>query len=295
MGKKVKIRVGSRESLLAVKQAEIVMDYIKKYDENLETELITFKTKGDKILDRTLDKIGGKGLFIKELEVALLNNEIDIAVHSYKDMPYEENSELPIVALSKREEPWDVLVLPKGIKQIDINKPIGSSSLRRNIQFTFINKNMKVESIRGNVLTRLEKLDRGDYSAIILAQAGINRLSLGNRISKVFTLDEIIPSASQGILAVQGRKNQDYSYLEKFNCYNSLLISNAERSFLKTLDGGCSSPIAAYAYIDNNKITLQGMYVNTDNKIIKGSICGNIENGKKLGEDLGKNLKYGEC
>ncbi len=289
------VKVGSRESSLAVKQAEIVMDAIKKNNPYVELELVTIKTKGDKILDQSLDKIGGKGLFIKELELALLNLEIDFAVHSYKDMPYEEMEELPIVALSERESPFDALVLPANTDLIDKTKYIGSSSLRRSIQFKALYKDLETAGIRGNVLSRLGKLDLGEYSAIILAEAGLKRLDLQNRVSKVFTVEEMIPSASQGILAVQGRKGEDYSYLYNFHSRESEYASKAERQFLKTLGGGCSSPVAAYAEIYGNEIKLTGMYADcigeNEYGIEKGCLCGSLDDAERLGEMLAINLK----
>ncbi len=286
-----RIKVGTRESILAVKQATIVMDAIKKNNPYIECELITIKTKGDKILNQTLDKIGGKGLFIKELEESLISKEIDIAVHSYKDMPYEEAEGLSIVALSKREAPFDVLVLPKDIENLDIKKPVGSSSLRRSIQFKEIYKGFEIKPVRGNVITRLNKLDDGEYSAIILAQAGLNRLSLENRISKVFKVEEMIPSASQGILAVQGRIGEDYSYLRAFHDRESEIVSKAERRYLKTLNGGCSSPVAVYGEVYEDKIILTGMYVDDFGNIKKGSIHGNIYDAENIGESLALMLK----
>ena len=285
------IKVGSRESMLAVKQAEIVMESIKKSHPHIEIELVTFKTKGDKILDRTLDKIGGKGLFIKELEQALLDKNIDIAVHSYKDMPYEEVNELPIIALSKRETPFDVLVLPKDANKIDRSKPVGSSSQRRNLQFNMIYEGFKTAPIRGNVLTRLDKLDNGEFSALILAGAGLNRLNLQDRISKTFTLEEMIPSASQGILAVQGRKGEDYSYLKNFHDTLSEIVSKAEREFLKTLNGGCTSPVAAYATVCEAKINLTGFYVDNLGNVSKGSLCGEVNDAEYIGKELALMLK----
>lgn len=286
-----KIKIGSRESILALKQAEIVMESIKKSNPQIDMELVTFKTKGDKILDQSLDKIGGKGLFIKELEQALLDESIDIAVHSYKDMPYEDTDGLPIVALSERETPFDVLVLPKGISEIDKSKPVGSSSQRRSLQFNMIYKGFEIAGIRGNVLTRLSKLDNGEFSAIILAGAGLNRLGLQDRISRVFTLEEMIPSASQGILAVQGRKGEDYSYLKEFHSQSSEIISKAERQFLKTLNGGCTSPVAAFARIHGNEISITGFYVDSLGNVSKGNLLGETKDAEMLGEKLAVILK----
>lgn len=261
-----KIRVGSRESKLAVVQSELVMDCIKKNHSEIELELITMKTTGDKILDRTLDKIGGKGLFVKELDKALLNNEIDIAVHSLKDMPMEVNEELPILAYSKREDPRDVLILPKGVNELNSNLPIGCSSLRRTLQLKKLYPNMKVAPVRGNVLTRLDKLDAGEYSALVLAAAGIKRLELNERISRVFTTEEMLPAAGQGIMAIQGRKGEDGSFLSKVNDVDSELSAICERAFVKELNGGCTSPIAAFTTIEGDMITIDCMYEDGERK-----------------------------
>ncbi len=257
----MKIKIGSRESKLAVEQSNIVIRQLKRHYKNIDIELLTMKTTGDIILDRTLDRIGGKGLFVKELDRALRNNEVDITVHSGKDVPMEVPEDLPLVAFSKREDPRDVLVLPKGVKEIDFSKPIGCSSARRRVQLKKIFPNCTVMPVRGNILTRLEKLDRGEYSALVLAKAGIKRLGLEERISREFSVDEIIPAACQGILAVQARKGFNTDFLKGFNDEEALNIAIAERSFVKTLDGGCSSPVAAYADIKGDKIEITGMYV----------------------------------
>jgi hydroxymethylbilane synthase len=285
------IRVGSRGSALAVAQARIVIDAVKKTNPALDFEIVTVKTTGDKILDKSLDSFGGKGVFTEELEQALIDGGIDIAVHSYKDMPFEETDGLPVVALSEREAPFDVLVLPKGDGVLDNSKPAGSSSHRRAIQFARLYDGFEIKPVRGNVPTRLLKLDNGEYSALILAQAGLNRLSLQERISRVFTVDEMIPAASQGILAVQGRRGEDYSYLGGFHSRESEIVSKAERLFIKTLGGGCSSPAAVYGETRNNEILLTGMYVGEDGNIEKGEICGDSDKCERLGETLAARLR----
>ncbi len=274
------IRVGSRDSTLAVIQARLVIDAVKKTSP-MDFEIITIKTMG----------VGGKGQFIKELEQALADGNIDIAVHSYKDMPFEETEGLPVVALSEREAPFDVLVLPKGITTLENSKPIGSSSLRRTIQFAKLYEDFEIKTIRGNVPTRLSKLDNGEYSALILAQAGLNRLSLQNRISRIFTIDEMIPPASQGIIAVQGRQGEDHSFLDNFHNRVSETVSKAERRFLKTLGGNCSTPVAVYGQIHNNELLLTGMYVDADGNIKTGKISGSIDRSEQLGEQLAVHLK----
>ena len=280
------IRIGSRESALAVTQSKIVMDSISKHNPDIEMEIVLIKTTGDIIQDRSLDAIGGKGLFIKELEHALLEGSVDIAVHSYKDMPYEETEGLPIIALSSREAPFDVLVLPDGKTEFDKAKPVGTSSQRRAIQFSKIYEGIEIEPVRGNVQTRLSKLDSGEYSALILAQAGLIRLSLQDRISHVFTPDEMIPSGSQGILAVQGRQGEDFSYLSAFHDKESEIVSKAERQFLKTLGGSCTSPVAVYGHLNNNELLLKGMYVDGNGNVEIGEITGKAEEAEGIGEEL---------
>ena len=296
-----KVRIGSRDSVLAIKQAGIVMESVNASRLEIEFELVLIKTTGDRILDKNLDEIGGKGLFIKELEQALANGNIDIAVHSYKDMPYEETGGLPVVALSQRESPFDALVLPAsadgtapaGINTagIDPAKPVGSSSLRRTIQFQRLYGDLDVEPIRGNVPTRLSKLDGGEYSALILAEAGLKRLSLQKRVSRVFTADEMIPSGSQGILAVQGRQGESYPYLDCFHSRESEIVSKAERQYLKTLAGGCTSPIAVFGRLHNNELLVTGMYVDASGNMETGKISGDAKDAQLLGEKLAAQLK----
>jgi hydroxymethylbilane synthase len=285
------IKIGSRDSALAVIQAQIVINTVKKINPTIDFEIVTIKTTGDKILDQSLDTVGGKGLFIKELESALADGSIDIAVHSYKDMPWQETEGLPVVALSAREAPFDALVLPNGVDKLDNSKPVGCSSLRRTIQFARLYDGFKISPVRGNVPTRLSKLDNGEYAALILAQAGLNRLSLQRRVSRVFTVDEMIPSASQGILAVQGRAGENYAYLDAFHSRESETVSKAERQFLKTLGGGCSSPVAVYGQLHNSELLLTGMYVDAGGHIETGKISGDSDKPELLGETLARRLK----
>ena len=286
------ICIGSRESRLAVIQSEMVMDYLKKECPQKEIRLLTMKTTGDKILDRTLDKVGGKGLFVKELDKALIDRRSDLSVHSLKDMPMEVPEELPLLAFSRREDPRDVLVLPEGVSELDKSKPLGCSSLRRTLQLKKLYPDMEVKSIRGNLQTRLRKLDEGQYSALILAAAGLKRLGLESRINRYFTADEIIPAAGQGILAIQGRKDEDYSYLDGYCDRDAWLAGSAERAYVKYLDGGCSSPVAAYAEVNGEEIFIRGLYYSeTNGKWLTGQIRGAASDGVKLGVDLAKQLK----
>ena len=286
-----KIRVGSRESKLAVIQSEIIMDIIRKNCPDTEVELVTMKTTGDKILNTTLDKVGGKGLFVKELDRALLEKEVDITVHSLKDVPMELDERLPLIAYTKCEYPNDVLVLPKGVRELDLSKPIGSSSMRRNIQLKKLFPDARIEPVRGNVLTRLEKLDRGDFGALVLARAGLTRLGLGDRISRIFTEEEMIPAAGQGVIAVQARAGESFEFIKYINDTKSQICVEAERAFVKELDGGCSSPIAAHAVLDGDNITITGLYVDDRNEERTDKITGNIQNHVELGIELARRIK----
>lgn len=287
-----KLLIGSRESKLAVRQSQILMDSIQKYYKDIEVEMITMKTTGDIILDKSLDKIGGKGLFVKELDIALMEGRSDLSVHSLKDMPMETPDELPIVAYSKREDPRDALILPLECDELNTELPIGCSSQRRMLQMKRLYPDAKYNGIRGNVITRLEKLDRGEYSALILAVAGLKRLGIEHRISRIFSPEEMIPAAGQGILAVQGRRGEDYECLKQFHNEEAAFEAVCERAFVKALGGGCSSPIAAFARVEAEMITVTGLYydeITAD--YITGSLRGNKEEAKQLGEILANKLR----
>lgn len=285
------IRIGSRESRLAVIQSEMVIQAIHDCDPDMDTKLITMKTTGDKILDRTLDKIGGKGLFVKELDAALLDGRVDITVHSSKDLPMEIDPRLPLVAFSKRADPRDVLVLPQGKDTIDFTKPIGCSSLRRQLQLKALFPEATVAPIRGNVLTRLQKLDSGEFSALVLAGAGLARLGLEHRISRYFSTEEILPAAGQAILAVQAREGVDTACLHTFADEESRDCLLAERAFVRTLDGGCSSPVAAFATLAGDTLTLKGMYVTAENDLYFETISGPRTQGESLGAALAEEMR----
>ena len=285
------IRIGSRESRLAVIQSEMVIQAIHECEPDMDVKLITMKTTGDKILDRTLDKIGGKGLFVKELDAALLDGRVDITVHSSKDLPMETDPRLPLVAFSKRADPRDVLVLPKGKDTIDFTKPIGCSSLRRQLQLKALFPQATVAPIRGNVLTRLQKLDSGAFSALVLAGAGLMRLGLEHRISRYFSTEEILPAAGQAILAVQARDGVDTACLRTFADTESRDCLLAERAFVRTLNGGCSSPVAAFATLENDTLILKGMYVTAENVPFFETITGPRIQGESLGITLAEKMR----
>ena len=291
MNKRI-VRIGSRDSKLAVMQTELMIHAVTKYHPEIQFELVTMKTTGDIILNQTLDKIGGKGLFVKELDIALAEGRIDCCVHSLKDMPMEENPDFPITALPKRGDPRDVLVLPQMQHFENITAQIGSSSFRRQIQLKKLFPSCHCLPVRGNIITRLQKLDCGEFSSLVLAGAGVQRVGLSERISRYFSTDEMIPAAGQGILAVQSRKNEDVSFLSCIHNKESEYAALAERAFVRTLDGGCSSPIAAYAQIHGTELKLTGLYAKEHQwEYIIDSVIGNTDNAVQLGEQLAQTMK----
>ena len=285
-----KLRIGSRESALAVAQTQIIIDGMHGGKPSLSCELITMKTEGDRILHRTLEEIGGKGLFVKELDQAILDGTIDLAVHSLKDLPMELTPGLSVLAYSKRADARDALVLPRGVQELDNAKPIGSSSARRRIQLKTLHPQCTTAPVRGNVLTRLKKLDSGEYSALVLACAGLSRLGLENRISRIFTEEEMVPAAGQGILAVVGRTGEAYDCLSSLDDFASRCCAQAERAFVRALGGGCTEPIAAFGRVHNRELSLWGFY--SDGEIShRRRITGSVDQALSLGERLAQEMR----
>lgn len=281
------LRVGSRDSKLAVMQTELVLEQIHKRHPEVTIELVTLKTTGDLILDKTLDKIGGKGLFVKELDAALLEGRIDLSVSSLKDLPMEENPELPVVCYAKRGDARDALVLPENTLHQPVGQNIGSSSARRQLQLKALFPDAAVSSVRGNIVTRLAKLDRGEYSALILASAGLKRAGLAHRISRIFSPEEMLPAAGQGTLAVQARADFDASFFDGIHDVPTMYTALAERAFVRALNGGCSSPIAAYAAVQGQEMKLTGLhYSEASGRHVVRSIVGDVRQAELLGEQL---------
>lgn len=280
------IRVGSRDSRLAVVQAEEVCRALG------DCELITMKTTGDMVLDKTLDQVGGKGLFVKELDRALADHRVDLTVHSLKDVPMEQPDGLPLVAFTRRADARDALVLPEsGIW--DKEKPIGCSSARRRVQLKQLFPEIDVQPVRGNVQTRLAKLENGAYGALVLAAAGLQRLGLEGRISRYFSPDEIIPAAGQGILAVQGRTGELEDAARLVDDADARDCAAAERSFIRTLGGGCFAPVAAYAQTQGDTLHLRGLYVTADEThMARGAVTGRRAEAAALGRTLALQLKH---
>ena len=276
------IRIGTRGSRLAVVQAEIIAAQILRTWPDVHTELVKITTTGDKNMSLfSSDPAGIKAMFTLELEQALMNHEIDFAVHSLKDLPANINPNLPIVAYSRRADPRDALVMN------DDTGVIGSSSLRRRLQLEKLYPNRKIIPVRGNLTTRLAKLDSGEYGGLVLAAAGLERLELSHRIARVFQPDEIMPAPGQGILACQGRFGGEYEYLACVNDEASRDCALAERSFSRALGAGCNVPIGAYAIVDGEELTLKGLYIDeASRQFFRGEISGARSDAEELGQRL---------
>ena len=289
------LKIATRLSPLALCQTEYVKLKLQKLYPLLNIELVKIRTIGDKILESPLAKIGGKGLFIKELEFALLQKKADIAIHSVKDMPYQIPNEFQIAAILKRENPFDALVTNNftNIASLPYGARIGTCSLRRIVQLKALRPDFKMLNLRGNVGTRLDKLDSGKYDGVILACAGLIRLGLSSRISVQLTQSECLPAVGQGAIAVEVSKNNPdvLSLIKPLNDYKSAQTIIAERAMNAKLEGGCSAPIAAFATTDNTKITLNGLVASIKtNHILKQQVCGDIKKPHKLGIELADKL-----
>lgn len=285
------IKIGSRESRLAVKQAEIIRDQIISCDPDISVEIITMKTTGDKILDKSLEKIGGKGLFVKELDRALMDGRIDIAVHSLKDMPMEENPELPILAYGKREDPRDAILYRSGLEALPEQAVIGTSSRRRMLQMERLYPGCTFRGIRGNVQTRMQKLETEGYDGTLLAAAGLKRLGMEQVIGRYLSVDEMIPAAGQGILAVQGRKRDVYRWIDSIDARESRAAALAERQFIRVTGGDCTSPCAAHAQVSGNELKLTGLYYNEDaEEYSVDVIVADLSKARQAGEVLAERM-----
>ncbi|WP_026894562.1 hydroxymethylbilane synthase [Clostridiisalibacter paucivorans] len=292
----MKIVVGSRGSRLAIAQTKWVINEIKDHYPDIEFEIKVIKTKGDKILDKALDKIGDKGIFVKEIEECLINGEIDMAIHSMKDMPTELPEGLMFTDPPCRQDHRDVMVFSNGIKSLDEfphGGRIGTGSKRRKYQLLKYRPDLNILPIRGNVDTRLRKLDEGQYDGIVLAAAGMKRLGLEDRIS-YYLPDEIMISApAQGTLAIeikQGRSELE-KILQVIGDEKTDIQSKCERAFLKAVNGGCHMPVGAICNIDGNKITLMGILGPEDGSIlVKDTVVGQVGKEKELGQRLANGI-----
>lgn len=289
------LKIATRQSPLALWQAEHIRARLQELHADLQVELVTFVTQGDKILDTPLAKIGGKGLFVKELEAALLDGRADLAVHSMKDVPMALPEGLSLAVICEREDPLDAFVsntyasfdeLPQGAK-------IGTSSLRRKSQILKARPDLEIIDLRGNVGTRLSKLDAGNYDAIILASAGLKRLGLADRIRHTLKPAVSLPAVGQGALGLECR-DRDQAVLDLIlpllHAETDACV-RAERAFNAYLEGGCQVPIAGYATLQNGKIAIEGRVGSVDGAtLLKSELQGDVNQAEQLGVTLAQNL-----
>lgn len=289
------LKIATRQSPLALWQAEHIRDRLEALHDGLKVELVTFVTQGDKILDTPLAKIGGKGLFVKELEAALLDGRADIAVHSMKDVPMQLPEGLELAIICEREDPYDAFVsnqyenfadLPQGAK-------LGTSSLRRKCQILKQRPDLDVIDLRGNVGTRLSKLDAGQYDAIILASAGLKRLELQQRIRHVLDRDVSLPAVGQGALGIECRSHDTeiLDLIMPLMHTDTNVCVRAERAFNAYLEGGCQVPIAGFATLKNGQIHLEGRVGSVDGEtLLVSKVIGETQQAEQLGVQLAKQL-----
>lgn len=289
------LRIGTRGSKLALTQSRWVRDKIEAKHPNLQVELVRIKTTGDKILDSPLAKIGGKGLFVKEIEEALLNERVDLAVHSMKDVPAELPEGLILATFPEREDPRDAFVSLKygKLEQLPQGARVGTGSLRRAAQLLHIRPDLELVPLRGNVDTRLRKLETGEFQAIILAAAGMRRLGFTDRISQLLSTEQILPAIGQGALGLEVRHDdeQTIGLIYFLNDEKTEVRVQAERAFLKELEGGCQVPIAAFCRINNGQLHLQGMVAELDgSRIVRDKIRGERNEAEEMGIRLARRL-----
>ena len=285
------IKIGTRGSKLALWQADWVKSELNARHPSFSFELVTIKTKGDKILDVPLAKVGGKGLFVKEIEDALLNGLIDLAVHSMKDMPAEIPQGLCIGAIPQRETPQDVLISKKGLllSELKPQSRIGTSSLRRTAQLLHARPDLVILPLRGNLDTRLKKLETENLDAIILAAAGVKRLGLEGRITEYMDENVMLPAVGQGALCIEIRQNDPEvePIVSSLEHHQTRVEVMGERAFLNRLEGGCQVPIAAYGKIEKNTFTLCGLVATVDGKtVIKETLSGPKDSSEIIGVKL---------
>ena len=285
------LRIATRKSQLALWQAEHVATLLRDAHAGLEVSLVPISTKGDRILDRSLAAIGGKGLFIKELETALEEHRADIAVHSMKDVPSDVPEGFAITAVLPRADPRDALLTAQATRLADLPRGarVGTSSLRRQAQLLSVRPDLRIEALRGNVDTRLRRLDDGELDAIILACAGLVRLGWESRITARLDTQACLPAVAQGIIGIEcrGDDTQSRMLLEVLNDTATETAMNAERSFAGRLGGSCQSPIAAYATLDGERLTLDGLVAEPDgSRLLRDSITGSAGDPGSLGREL---------
>jgi len=289
------IRIGTRGSKLALTQSKWIKEQLEKHHDGILVELIKIKTTGDKILDTPLSKIGGKGLFVKEIEEALLDSKVDLAVHSMKDVPAQLPEDLMLSTFPLREDPSDALISRKQcpLDQLPNGAKVGTSSLRRGAQLLHLRPDLKLVSLRGNVDTRLNKLSSGDLEAIILATAGLNRLGLSSVITQTIPFHQLLPAVGQGVLGLEVRRDdhETISLLDFLNHADTGTAVTAERAFLKTLEGGCQVPIAGFAQVNGDTLSFEGLVAELDgSRIYRETVTGSRDEAEAIGIKAAKAL-----
>lgn len=289
------IRIATRKSPLALWQAEHVKARLEDLYNDIQVELVPMSTQGDKILDSPLSKVGGKGLFVKELEVAMLDGRADIAVHSMKDVPAEFPEGLGLAVIMEREDPTDAFVSNslEHIEDLPEDAILGTSSLRRQCQIASWRSDIQIRTLRGNVNTRLAKLDAGDYDAIILASAGLKRLEMADRIRHSIDASISLPAAGQGAIGIECRLHDKtiMDFIASLNDDNTAARVKAERALSTRMMGGCQVPIAAFAEIEGDELWLRGLVGEPDgSQVVSGEIRGAVANAETLGQTLADEL-----
>ncbi|KPK28564.1 MAG: hydroxymethylbilane synthase [Nitrospira bacterium SG8_3] len=289
------LRIGTRGSKLALAQSEWVKKRIEGRHPHAQVQLVRIKTTGDKILDSPLAKIGGKGLFVKEIEEALLNKRVDLAVHSMKDVPAALPEGLILTTFPKREDPHDAFVSIDcpNLGQLPRGSRVGTGSLRRAAQLLHIRPDLELLPLRGNVDTRLRKLEAGNFQAIILAAAGMRRLGFEDRISQLLSTEQILPAIGQGALGLEVRHDDEETIglIDFLNDEETQVTVEAERAFLKELQGGCQVPIAAFSRLNGGRLDLEGMVAELDgSKVIRDRITGARNKAEDMGIRLARRL-----
>jgi hydroxymethylbilane synthase len=289
------LRIGTRGSKLALWQANWVKSVLEKKFPSIPVELNIIKTRGDKILDVPLAKVGGKGLFVKEIEAALIDHRIDIAVHSMKDMPSEIAQELSIGAIPQRENPGDILISRTGAKlsELTAGSVIGTSSLRRGAQLRHARPDIAIRPIRGNLDTRLKKLGSENIDALVLAAAGVKRLGLEDKITEYLPPEIMLPAIGQGALCIEIRRNDTVigPMVAPLEHAPTRAAVTGERAFLKRLEGGCQVPIAGHGWVNETQFTLIGLVAEVDgSRLIKAEKSGPLDSAEAIGSELAELL-----
>ena len=289
------VRIATRKSALALWQAEYVKAKLEHFHPDIHVELVPMTTKGDVILDTPLAKVGGKGLFVKELEVAMLENRADIAVHSMKDVPVEFPDGLGLEVICPREDPRDAFISNtiNSFAELPQGAIVGTSSLRRQCQIKALRPDLDIRDLRGNVNTRLAKLDKGEYDAIILAAAGMIRLKMPERIQEFIEPEVMLPANGQGAVGIECRTDDDTikALLAPLGCETTRIRVLAERAMNRALEGGCQVPIGSYAVIENQQVYLRGLVGAVDGStIITDNVTGDTANAEQLGLSLAEKL-----